>query len=75
MAEGKSVIIDGTHAERRSFAFAALIGLGLLLILAVWLVQLRGSLRDAHLSHVAAGLTDFASDVKDAAASAPTPSK
>lgn len=55
--EGKRIVIDGELGHTRSRTFAILIVVGLLVVAAVWYLQLRTMVREARLSEAKA---DFA---------------
>ncbi len=71
--ERRHIILEAEHGYRRSRAFAILIIAGLILILAVWFLQLKSAFHGAGLSQVAKDLAGFTATVKDNLAAAPSP--
>lgn len=55
--EGKRIVIDPSHGHTRSRTFAILVLVGLVVVAAVWFLQLRTMIRQARLSEATA---DFA---------------
>lgn len=71
--ERRHIILDAEHGHRRSRAFAMLIVAGLILILAVWFLQLKNAFYSSKLSEVAHDLVGFGASVTDSLATAPSP--
>ncbi len=71
--ERRHIILEAEHGHRRSRVFAILIVAGLVLILAVWFLQLKNTFHGAGLSQVGTDLAGFTASVKDSLATAPSP--
>lgn len=63
--EGKRLMLDDRHAVRQHKVFAVLVVLGLLVVLAVWIIQVRMAVARGTLAQVRDGISDFSQTWQD----------
>lgn len=63
---GKRIIVDHRHAMRQHKAFAVMVIVLLLVVVAVWFVQIRLMVRDVDFSKLQQGVVDAQTSFQDA---------
>ncbi|HCC83982.1 TPA: hypothetical protein DEP96_03995 [Candidatus Uhrbacteria bacterium] len=71
--EQRHILLDVGLDHKRSRAFIMLLVAGLILVLAIWFLQLKNAFHGAELSRVATDFSGFTNTIKDSVATAPSP--